>query len=419
MIRWLHDKGFFHLLSVNFLTQFLSFGSLLIVAKLLTQEEFGEIRLIQAYAAVFVVLAGFGVNTAILKICSEDRPLEERVGILGGGLKRAAISTAVTLLVVAALTLSGILSASPRLNLWLFVYALGAIPFIVLNDNFSVFLQSLKRIKEMSKAQALIRLQSVILIVLATWLWGLQGFIGATIIAFAAGSLVLLRLIPRKGILIAGSSLPAAFSSIAVFSALANGTMLIGSYADMFILDRFMPDRALIGAYGLATAFLLGATQVTATVQAISTPYFSERAADEHWIKAQLRKTQLRMAALGLLVAAAIFGLAWLLVPLVYGPEYAPTLTFLGILLLKYIIFSSYAVVGVALLGLGLMRYNFAVVAITTPLGLVLAYALLQRYGAVGVAWAQVAVATLGFMLVMSFARLAFRRTYGAPSAGA
>jgi hypothetical protein len=45
-------------------------------------------------------------------------------------------------------------------------------------------------------------------------------------------------------------------------------------------------------------------------------------------------------------------------IPLVFGEGYETTVVYLGILMIKYVVSSSIAVVGVALLARGLMHYN-------------------------------------------------------------
>jgi len=411
-VRSLIEKGFFHLLSVNFLNQFLGFGSILLVAKFLTPVELGEIKIVQSYAALFTVLAGFGLSTAVLKFCAENRTAEDRAGILRYALGRSALTTALTLLLLTVLVLTGVITPERRLALWLLVYALGVIPLAVLTDIYTVFLQALKKIKEMARAQALIKGETFLLIVISTWRWGFRGFIFSTIGAYGAGLLLLLWQVKVRLRAAAPASPPLYFSQIALFSVLANGLYMLGQYADIFILDHFLKDRAEIGYYSLATIFLLAATQVTATVQSITTPYFSERANDEHWFRRQLVKNQGRMAVLSIAVALAIYGMAWLLIPIVYGPAYQSSLLYLSILLLKYIIFSSYAVIGVALLGLGLVRYNFIVVSVATPVGIILSYVLLQRLGISGVAWAQVCAAVVSLLVALWLGARALHKTF-------
>lgn len=48
MFAYLRSKGFFALLTGNFLGQFLSFTALLVVAKTLSKAELGDARLLQS-----------------------------------------------------------------------------------------------------------------------------------------------------------------------------------------------------------------------------------------------------------------------------------------------------------------------------------------------------------------------------------
>jgi O-antigen/teichoic acid export membrane protein len=108
----LYKNGFFHLLSTNVLIQMLGFGSTLAVAKLLSPEELGSVKLLQSYSGIFAVFAGFGLSTALLKYCSENRSEEEKEAIFGATMARAAMATFATLVCGAALCFSGVLTTS-------------------------------------------------------------------------------------------------------------------------------------------------------------------------------------------------------------------------------------------------------------------------------------------------------------------
>lgn len=415
MIRSIYHKGFFHLLSVNFLTQFLGFGTTLLVAKFLSPVELGEIKILQSYAGLFVVLGGFGINTAVLKICSEKHNERYKGHILRYALVRSMLYATIALGVMVLLTLTGVITSSRRLSLWLVVYSL-IVPFAVVSEILTVFIQALKKIKEMAGAQAVIKGQSFVLIVICTWLWGFRGFILATISAYIVGVLPLLRQVGLKYLSpVAGdvTGIPKLFSHIALFSMLANGVSLIGRYADIFILDHFVSNRAEIGYYSLATIFVLGAMQITHTVQSIATPYFSEHADEEIWFRRQVLRNQTRMAALSVMVAILLYGAAFFFVPFFYGPVYQSTLVYLAILLIRYIVWSSYAILGVAVVGLGLVRLNFVASIICTSINLCLTYLLLQRFGVVGVAWAQTVSAVIYFFICIVVMRMALRQAFG------
>lgn len=410
IISYLQEKGFFDLLSVNFLTQFLGFGSILLVAKFLTPVELGEIRILQSYTALFVILAGFGFNTAVLKVCAENRPGQEKEGILRFAIGRTAFTTAITLLLV--ILLADSITTVQRLSLWLIVYSC-SIPLQVLTNIFLVFLQAQKKIKEMARSQAIVKVQSLVLIVISAWLWGFKGFIYASVVAYALGLWPFLRQIGLKFLYTSLERKPVHFTQYAFFSVLANGVSQLGQQGDVLILDHFAGNREAIGYYALALIFVTAANQVTSTVQSITTPYFSEHAQDEAWFHRQLVLNQMRMAFLSVAVAIGVYILAWILIPLVYGSEYSPALGYLAVLLVRYVVWSSCAVLGPALLGLGLMHYNFVTVAVTTPIGLALSYLLLQQFGVIGVAWAQVGSAIVQFFVLLGVSRLAMKRTFG------
>jgi O-antigen/teichoic acid export membrane protein len=82
LLRNVASKGLFHLVSANILIGFFGFGSQLLVAKLLSPTELGQIRTIQSYIGVASIIAGFGFNGAVLKLCSEKRGLDEKITIL-------------------------------------------------------------------------------------------------------------------------------------------------------------------------------------------------------------------------------------------------------------------------------------------------------------------------------------------------
>lgn len=414
VLRTLHRRGFFHLLMANFLTQFLGFGTMLLVAKFLAPSELGDIKILQSYGLLFAILAGFGLNTAVLKFCAESRAPEDRQHILRQAILFSLGTAVCAVLLLVVLAHFGIIASSHRMLTWLTVYS-AVIPFVVVSGILMVYLQALQQIREMARAQTLIKLQSFVVIVLCTWAWGFSGFVFSTIAAYAVGLIPLLRQAGTGFLGVSRGTLPAGFLHVAWFSMLANGVSTLGQNADIYLLDRFVTDRARIGYYALATIFVLAANQVTSTVQSIATPDFSRRAHDEPWVRRQMVRLQVRMSLLSVFVAALLWLGASILIPAVYGAAYYQTLVYLGVLLGKYVLWSSYAVLGITLVGLGLMRFSFLVVAISTPIGLALTYVLLRRFGVIGAAWAQVGTQALNLLLVLCIVPIALRHLYQRP----
>lgn len=166
------------------------------------------------------------------------------------------------------------------------------------------------------------------------------------------------------------------------------------------MLNYLIKDRASLGYYGLATIFILGLNQITATVQAIATPYFSEKSNDKADFLRVLKKYQ----KLLVILAMSITTMAVIVIPFFiryfYGTDYNSAGIYFRILALKYFFWSCYALLGVAILGLGMMRYNFLSVSISVPISLALSCVFISKYGVIGAAIAQASAYFITFIIV-------------------
>jgi O-antigen/teichoic acid export membrane protein len=394
-------KGLLDLISANFMMQFVGFGLLILLPRFVSEAEIGQIKVLQTYTDLFVIIAGMGMNTAILKLCSEKRPDTERLAFLKKALTRTfAFSVGTVLLVAAAVRLWEI-PADPVVQRWLPIYAI-IVPFSALALVAAAYLQARKRIREMARAQIVVRLQSVVVILLATWQFGLPGFIWASLGAFALALWPYARLIGLDFRHEKSVRLPSRFKEIAGYSVLGNALNTVGKYADIYILGLFALDPSQLGYYSLATIFVLPASVVTSSIQTIVTPYLSEGSENRVWFWNTMLRTQGQtiLVAIGAALGARV--LATLTVHFLYDPGYLATLGYLDILLVYFVLRSAYSVAGASHIALGLTKYNFLASAIMAALALTLTYSALPIAGFEGVAWAK--VLTAGLMIPIYFA---------------
>lgn len=383
------SKGFFHLLSANFVIGFLGFGSQLLVAKFLTPIELGQIKTMQSFMGVATIFAGFGFNTAVLKLCSEKRTLEERAFIFKQCFYYSIIPIMFVLLAFFLLAKSGCLSPDPAINKWLPLY-MASIPAVTVSHLIMVYLQALKKIQLMAKAQVIIRIFGFVVLIALTYFYGLVGFIISSILIAYVALLPLFRLVKDdlKSNAKVADVLPQSFY-YAKWSVSANAVSVIGQYMDIFMLNYLVKDREGFGYYGLATIFILGLAYIVSTVQSITAPYFSEKSND----KAEFLRVLQKYTKLMILLSLGVSILAFLIIPpfveFFYGNNYEPVGIYFRILLLKYFFYSCFALLGIAIFGLGKMKYNFLSGFIIVPISLILSYFLITSYGIVGAAVAQ------------------------------
>jgi O-antigen/teichoic acid export membrane protein len=395
----LNNKGFFHLLGSNFLISFLGFGTIIFLSKFLNPIELGQVKLIQAYGAFFIILGLFGYNLSTLKLCSEKRPNIEKVKIFALSTKKIFLMSILSSMAMILLSTFGLLSQDETVSRWLIIYAI-IIPFAALGYNFTAYLQALKKIKEMAKLQVIVRLQFIFFIFLATYYLGFKGLMYSTILSYIVGTLVYLKS-TGFGFLkyINIKDRYPKFEHYAIFTLLGGLVTIFGQYSDMYLIDYLESDRELIGFYSLSTVFFMGSVVVIGTVQSIITPHFSENQNNKVWQKKNWIKYQSLAIILAIFVAISMYALTYLLIKYYLGIEYNIALDYVGILMIKFIVWSAYAVTGAALAGLGKMQQGLYLVVFTVPISIILGYYLYFDFGILGVIYGQI-IANIFVMII-------------------
>jgi O-antigen/teichoic acid export membrane protein len=403
------DKGVFHLFAANLAIGALAFGAQLLVVKYLTPAEMGYVKTLQSFMAIATLIAGFGFNTAVAKLCSERRPAAERAYIFRRCFISSLLPIGATLLLIFVIARMGLFSPDQTVNRWMPVYML-MIPGYVLSAIAMIYLQAAKRIKLMATTQLLTRLAGATLVVAAAAVFYFRGFIFATVAVNTLALLPLLWML-RSDISSKAVATDARKQSFhyAGWGLAANVVETAGGSLHILLLNYLCADRDAIGLYGIATIFLLGLNQITGTIQSVASPYFSEKSSDRAEFTRVLKKYQ----RLLVLVALAATALSVLVVPwfvsVVYGDAYAPVGVFFRILSLKYFFWSCYAIAAVAIFGMGKIKHYFLSVTVAAVLGFIVSSTAITFWGPTGAAIAETATAALTCMTVLIMLRRLLR----------
>lgn len=410
------DGGYGAVFSMNMLLQILGFGSTVMVAKFLMPAELAMVKTAQAYAAVAVILAGAGLTSPILRFCADplfDNKAQQMM--LRKALSIIAIASlgVVSVLLLATAFFWGVTGYPGR------VYALYSLvlPALALTGLLYVFLQARQQFAALAKNQSAIKLVSVFLVVISAYKWGLHGFLLATLIVTYIGLIPLFRLtlIPGEGK--SSSTLPSGFFHLAFYGMAGTFISTLGQSSDFILMDFVGVDRIEVGRYSLASVFFLGAATLTGSIQAVITPKFTNMLSDPLAFTLYLRSWIKKMIALSLVVACATLGVAWILQIWFFGAKYEGFVDYLSILMIKYVIWSSYAIMGAAMLGAGIIKRVTWIVVITTFISFAIGYPLCMWFGAIGAAIAQVLIALLSLCLLMAVQKSEFERVFSQSSA--
>lgn len=388
--RFLHGKGFFHLLTGNFLGQFLSVAMIFVVAKLVTKEELGSLRVLQSYLMVLIPVSAFGANVTLLKFCSENRPEEEKQAIFSYGIRRLAFTALAAALIFCGVVKAGYLTPSAQIAGWA-VVLVWTVPLQNLMDACSWYLQSQRKLVETAKLIAAVRGQNFVLAVLATWIFGMPGFLYGLLFGFLAALVPIVKAVGPTTFAVRPIR-PPKFDRLSFQAWVSSSLSVAMVYADSYLLDHYIKDRSQIPDYQMGAIFSLAAMQITATAQNIAAPFYSERSHDDAWMRHKMLHFQGKLFASSLAIAVALLGVTWLVIHFIY-PNYTGAVGYTAILLLRYVVLAGSGILSMGLLGKGRHEWNALGSLAGMIVGVTVGLTLLPRMGASGIAWGQVASA--------------------------
>jgi O-antigen/teichoic acid export membrane protein len=384
IVKDVHAKGFFHFLSSNIILAIIGFGSQLMVAKFLAPEELGQIKTLQSFSAVGVIVAGCGFNVAVLKLCAEKRPFIERSFILQRNLWYTLWPSVCVLGLLFICSMLRILSPDQSVNHWMPLYML-AVPAWAYIYLIMSYLQALKEIKAMAKVQTVIRIFGLAGVVAATYFLGMRGYMYMTILMVYCMLIALLLMVRTS--FTGAKPVSNVFSKswgYGKWGFAINALETAGQWIDILILNYLVTDRAEFGYYALSTVFLMGLNQVSWTVQGIAAPYFSEKSQDPPEFIRVLRKYRKLMLFLSFCIAAVTIVVVPEAIKTLYGESYSLAGLYFRFLVVKYFLLSQFALPGTAIFGLGKMHYNFIGSLISVCVGALSIYVGAQAYGVMG-----------------------------------
>jgi len=395
LVRSVKDKGFFHLLSSNFMIQFLGFGVILFLPSVLNTTEIGNVRLLQSYSAIFILIGTFGYNVALLKVCSENITNVEKRQVFRYCISRILLFSVLSYAILICINYFYIRHINEVLGRWMPVYGI-VIPFAAMVYCLTAYLQSQKKIKEIAQVQVIVRLIFLCLIVVATYYFGFQGFILSTILSYVVGLLPFsLFITPSQVVCIGVTKKKKQVNHYAYFTFFSVAITTIGQYADLYLLDFLQVSDNQLGVYSFSTLFLQGGMIAINTIQSIVSPYISEQQNNKVWVWNKTLRYQLLSFVFAIFIAIAIYLTSILLKSYYLGEQYSELPDFTLGIVGRFLIWSCFAVVGASLVGLGRFKEGFYLALISTPIGIVLGYLFFPYWGIYGIIYAQMISATI------------------------
>lgn len=377
IIKSAMEIGFIHLLSANLLIQIGGFGGQIFLTRILSVEEIGTIKVLQSHLNILVVIASLGLNTAVLKLASEDISRREQTSIFNISFLLTIISSVFLIAIVYYFNIFEVFKV--------YVFLL---PILCITSLIIVYLQSQQRIQMISYVQSYSKILIVSLSTLFAYLFGLNGYIKSLIILNFIAFIFIIPFIRNelKSIFkfrISNEKLKKVWN-IAFFALGANLLGVLLSNLNIIMANSLLDNISEIGFYSIAQLIITTMMMIPSTLGQIMVPKISKVSNNIEEVKVIYKIYQFRNTILSLSVAISAGILAPFIIPIIFGSQYEKSVLYFEILLIGFICWSIYSPKGMTLMSLGKSNINFYVSLCSFILNVFLNYILIKNFEMIG-----------------------------------
>ncbi|MGG0744648.1 oligosaccharide flippase family protein [Priestia megaterium] len=387
--KWMTRVGFLHLLSANILIQIAGFGGQLFLTRIITVEDIGVIRVLQSYYSILIIVATFGINMSIMKICSEDIDEFKKRQIFSLGFYSSIVINTIVLSVFVYVINLGFFTTDKKVLKYLFVYNL-QIPFFVLTSIIFSYYHSQKQVKLVSNFQSLTKISAIVVSVLLAIKLGVEGYIYGLVVCNALAFLLLFFYIKKDLVFINRETIKKieirAIFSTGIYSFGTNILWQLLLYLNIIMASYMVNNKEAIAFYGMAHLIVTTMMMIPMTLNQIMIPYISREAKNYNKVFILLKSYQKKMVLLILPLCIISYFIFPLFLPYILGEKYEGAGIYFKILLFTLFFWSLFSPKMNTLLAVGRIKYNFYTYIFSIIIYIILNIALMTAYGMLGAA---------------------------------
>lgn len=406
----LFRAGVPHLFLALMGTQGLSFVRRILLARILTVMELGQMTYVMQIADMIAMLADFGICTAVLKFASEPISEEQKCRIYVGGLFWSTLLSSVVATGYLCVALCVNLHESPLVRLYILLVA----PYIVASTVAKVpmlMMQASRQIQQMARLTIITQALGLIVNVGATWRFGLWGFFLTVTLAPVVNLLILLYATRER--LYGWGSTRSVFRPLFTFgsfSAVANFAGYATTALTVILLKTLTKSDELVGLYSVALLMSTGFRLLPQALLQVAFPYLSSLLREPLKLAHRARQLGLKQA-----VVLASCTLVWVLIgssviALVFGERFRSAFWPSVVLLAGLIPYAASAAQGYMLMIFNAVQRNTLISSAQCAVTALLCLALIPRYSILGAAWASVIGQCVASLLTLADAHVVLRR---------
>lgn len=419
-IESLLKKGLIQIFSANVINKFAQFGTLALLARILTKSDYGAFSYAQNIMSFALLLEGAGVTTGILQYCSISKDSNEKQKYLKFGLKFGVMFNVILSI---AMLLYGIFGKIAVEDSRPYVILLSMIPLLsVVYNSIQSYLRSALRNTEYSILTTFNTIIYLILSVSLSYILGVNGLILGMYLSYLLTVLLGVWYI-RKDLFKRKNKSEDSnenegnsdidrikFLKYSIITVVTNAMSQILYLLDTQLIGIFVRDEAVLASYKIATTIPFNIVFIPLSLMTFVYPYFAQNRNDKKWIKERTKQITYGLMAVNLVITIGAVSLSKIIIPIIFGKQYMDAVPCFNILMIGYLISGSFRIpFGNILASLGLVRANLINAVLTGIANIILDIILIMKYGSIGAAYATLLVFIISSIIHFIFIRRALK----------
>lgn len=421
-LKSIWELGGFHVVGGNFLNKFVTFFGSVLIVRLLTKNEYGELSYIENLYSFLYLLAGFGISNAILRFVILEKDIEGKKAVFNYMVKIAIVINIFIILL-------GFVANHYYPHAETFTYAAGLLYIMMLMLPAQYFFDNniaLKRAFLDNKSFAYYNFAYATTVIIGkcmgAYSGGLEGVVVLGVVIQYAFALVIYASNRKKYFnkvkktdMYVDKYKKKKIWTYSIQYMFTNGMWTLFMLVDVFLLGVFIKDPTIIADYKVAYAWPANISIVCSAIGMFISPYFIKNEENYKWVRTNYRKVFILNFIIVFIIAMVMYIAAKPLIFIYGGEAYYNVVP-----LLRTILISSFINNGLrymtanCLAAMGKIQANMIVSFMGLVSQIILNLYFIPKFGAYGPAYSGIIVYSL--MAITLF--LVFNKNYNILSIG-
>lgn len=379
-------RGGYHIFISTLLSQFIQMIITIVVVRMLTPTEYGEITFIQSFISLFIPFSGMGLNYSLLRFGAIAETSSKSRRIYKICLKYGLVASTVLYMIVCFLGF--VLNFSLISNyIYLYIFSLMLISTF-LQETAQSYLRVLDKNVAFARNNILFSVLLFVTSVAGTYFFGIIGFIIARVIVpiFIFCIIIITEKLYKQEIIQEEIEITQ-YVNYGFFVGLGSVASQLMYQIDTLLLGVLGISSFLIAEYKIATVIPYAILFIPATIMTTDFVLISKKSNDREFLNSYRNKVTIILLIISLLGVAISLLFSEKIILLLYGKQYIGASKVMDVLMVGIVAsFALRSPNGNILAAVGKSNWNAFLAYSTVIFNIILNYIFINLYGVIGAA---------------------------------